>query len=103
MYYAKISKILEAKRFYAANPEGVLYIGFSFGYWNKADFYSWFHKCLNIKCGGSELNQKDIDWKCDQRIVADYKRGARHPGRNIFRSELFRKMYPHINNQTIES
>jgi hypothetical protein len=102
MYRANISKILEAKRFFVNNPQGTLYLGFNFGYWDAQKFKAWFISCLLVKCGGKVLTTHDIALKNDYRKVQDYKSGQRHSGRNLLTTKLFKQLYPQVDNQLNE-
>jgi len=103
MRYATPHSIIAARDFFRENPNGEIYTGFPTGYYNKEDFYRWFNSCLNIKCGGMELTEKNRDMQHDQRIVSEYKNGRRSTGcRNILHTKLFKTLYPHIDNQIME-
>lgn len=42
------------------------------------------------------------DWRHDQRVIQEYYRRIRRPGRNILRIPTLKARYPHIDNCLIE-
>lgn len=104
MKYTTASKIVQAKKFFEANPTGKVTTGiWTDPTWTKASFDAWFRKCLLEKCGGGQYTARQWDKLRDARTVNEYMRGIRHSGcSGLLRDPKMQKKYPHINRQIME-
>lgn len=92
--------ILKAKNFFKENLNGTVFFENGFEYtWTKEEFYTWFRKCLLLKCGGKKYTKKEFNRLLDARIINEHF-GQRicRPGRNILRHPKMKRLYPHIDN-----
>lgn len=104
MKTATAKSLLAAKKFFDENPDGKIKTGlFNPNTFNKEEFQNFFIGSLLIKCGGSELTERQFNKMIDSRIINDYcmNRICRS-GSNILRDPKLQKKYPHINTRNHE-
>lgn len=100
------ARILIAKRFFDTNPKGTIQTGaWTEPKMDKADFYAWFRRCLNLKTGGEVMTHSDHVLMRDCRYVNDYLQNRiRHSGcKNLLSNPRLKRRYPQIDNQETET
>jgi hypothetical protein len=108
VYKTTIRHIKLVKEFFREHPEGRIPTGiWSDQYWNKREWYRWFHRSLQAKISDDKRPWRKLsdlyqsDQRRDARIINDYAKRIRWPGRNLLSTGELRRRYPHINNQEV--
>lgn len=108
---ATLETILGTANFFKGSPGGRIKTGiWHEPYWNHEEFRSWFLKCLDDKINRNDARQwrkldecYQRDLRHDSRIINDYARRIRWPGRNLLRTKELRAKYLRINVQMCEN
>jgi hypothetical protein len=106
-YRTSAKNILAAVRYFAANPTGRIETGlWTTPTWHEQDFRMWFRDCLaakvnrlDLRTGRKHTKDYQIGQLVDCRIVREFARRIRRPGRNILRTPELKRRFGQVDNQ----